>query len=531
MTDLFSPPDADARGPDPRARTALFAAWLVLAGYFVATHVMWRDEVRAFTLALSGADMVAMLRTIHGEGHPAIWYILLRAAHMIVPVREVLPAMAAVIGIGAAAMLAFRAPFRGLVVALALFGEWMVFEYTAVARNYGMSALLLFLFADRYDPRQVRGRGQGRSRGWWPGALLFLLCNTNVPSVLLAGGLLLFWLVELLTVDGWRWTPALRAWAVAAGCAGLGALLCFATVYPPYQDAAVSPHLHEIGPGAVLRASMQMVDYYCSLLPMFMWQWRPATDVLLIVLVLALPFSLARTPGGLAGGLAVTLALLLFFHFVYPGGYRHVALLFPFVLSLHWMVARGHGGRWSGPAEALGRRIAAPASLLTALLLAIQVSYAVIQLGYQTANEGVYSRAAELGRLLHRPDLRRAIVMSNPDVMVEALGYYAPNPIWLLRQRTFGRVVHFTFFADEDLSLGEMLATARQLRQRTGRSVVIMLRRAPDPAAPAKVESEGYRITFSVTPRQARDFLAATTHLVSYDPAQTDENYAVYLLR
>jgi len=526
MTDLFSPPDADAQGSDLRLRTALFAAWLVLAGYFVATHVMWRDEVRAFTLALSGTDMIAMLRNIHGEGHPATWYILLRASHMIVPVREVLPALAAIVGIGAAAMLAFRAPFRGLVVALALFGEWMVFEYTAVARNYGMSALLLFLFADRYDPRQVRGRGSS----WWPGTLLFLLCNTNVPSVLLAAGLLLFWLVELLVVDGWRWTPALRAWGVAAGCAAMGVLVCFATVYPPYQDAAVSPHLHEVGVGAVLLACTQVADYYFSLLPMFMWQWRPAADILLIVLVAALPLSLARTPAGLAGGLAVTLALLLFFHFVYPGGYRHTALLFPFVLSLHWMVARGHGGRWSGPAEGLARRIAAPASLLLALLLAIQVGYAVVQLGYQ-AGGGVYGRAAELGRLLHRPDLRRAIVMSNPDVMVEALGYYAPNPIWLVRQRTLGRVVRFTFFDDEDLSLGEMLATARQLRQRTGRPVVIMLRRTLDPAAPAKVESEGYRITFSVTPRQIRDFLAATTRLASYGPAQTDENYDVYLLR
>ena len=121
--------------------------------------------------------------------------------------------------------------------------------------------------------------------------------------------------------------------------------------------------------------------------------------------------------------------------------------------------------------------------------------------------------------------------MSNPDVMVEALGYYAPNPIWLVRQRTLGRVVCFTFFDDEDLSLGEMLATARQLRQRTGRPIVIMLRRTLDPAAPAKVESEGYRITFSVTPQQTRDFLAATTRLASYGPAQTDENYDVYLLR
>jgi hypothetical protein len=370
-----------------------------------------------------------------------------------------------------------------------------------------------------------------------PGALLFLLCNTNVPSVLLAAGLLLFWLVEIMGADDWRPTaakvPALRAWAIAAGCAAMGALTCFVTVYPPYQDAAVSPHLHEVGVGAMLLASVQIVDSYASLLPMFLWQWRPATDVLLIVLVVALPLSLVRTPAGLAGGVAGTLALLLFFHFVYPGGYRHTALLFPFVLSLHWMVAQGGGGIWSASVEPVARRIApvAPvASALLALLLAIQVGYAIVQLKYQ-AGGGVYSRAADLGRLLHRPDLRRAIVMSNPDVMVEALGYYAPNPTWLLRQRTFGRVVRFTFFDDRNLSLGEMLATARQLQHRTGRPVVILLRQTLDPAAPAKVEDESFGISFSVTPEQTRDFLSATTLLARYDPVQVDESYDVYLLR
>jgi hypothetical protein len=525
MTDLFNPSDTVAGRPDPRKRAALFAAWLVVAGYFVATHVMWRDEVRAFTLALGGADTIAMLRAIHGEGHPATWYLLLRAAHTIVPVREVLPAVAALLGAGAAAMLAFRAPFRGRIIALALFGEWMVFEYTAVARNYGISALLLFLFADRHDPRRTRG-----GRGWQAGALLFLLCNANVPSVLLAAGLLLFWLVELIAVDGWRRTPALGAWAVAAGCAGAGALLCFATVYPPYQDAAVSPHLREIGVASVLLASVQVVDYLFNLLPMFLWQWQPATDMLLVVLVAAILLSLARTPAGFVAMLATLLALLLFFHFVYPGAYRHVALLFPFILSLHWMVARGGGGRWPQGIAWPTARIAAPASALLALLLAIQVGYAGVQLQYQ-ASGGAYGRAAELGRLLHRPDLTRAIVMSNPDVMVEPLGYYAPNPTWLLRQRKFGRVVRFTFFAERDLSLADMLATARQLRERTGRPVVMLLRRPLDPAAPTRTEPDGPGLTFSTTPAQVVEFLAATTRLARLAPTQTDENYDVYLLR
>lgn len=522
MTHLFQAADNPARGADLRGRAMLFALWLALALYFVATHVMWRDEVRALTLALSGDSVVAMLRTIHGEGHPAIWYLLLRGAHALVPVREVLPAMGAIIGAGAAAMLAFRAPFRLLVIALALLGEWLVFEYTAVARNYGISALLLFVFADRY------ARWRSGARGWAPGLALALLCNTNVPSVLLAAGLLLFWLIDVVTVDGWRWTPALSRWAIAAGCAAVGVAICFATVYPPYQDAAVSPLARDLGPAALLRATTRILPFYGDLLPPFLWQWRPVTDGLLALAVIALPLGLARAPGGLAAGTAVTLALLLFFQFVYPGGYRHVALLIAFVLALHWMIAKGGGGRWPARWRAPAGRIAAPAAALFALLLATHVGYTAPQLALQLQG-GVYSHSADLGRLLHRPDLRRAIVMSNSDVLLEPIGYYAPNPIWLTRQKRFGRVVRFTHFADRDLSLDTLLATARALRRRTGRPIVILLHEPLNPTKPQSIY-EGFDLTFSTTPRQVRDFEAATVRLAGFDRSQLDENYEVYVL-
>ena len=62
-----------------RTRLLIFLAWLFLIAWFWSTHVFWRDEVRAFTLALSGSNVVEMVRIIHGEGHPALWYLILRA--------------------------------------------------------------------------------------------------------------------------------------------------------------------------------------------------------------------------------------------------------------------------------------------------------------------------------------------------------------------------------------------------------------------------------------------------------------------
>src|SRR5687768_10323922 len=103
-----------------RARTAMFVIWLALIGWLMSGHVFWRDEVRALSLALSGSSFIEMLRNVQGEGHPAIWYLLLRAAHEIAPYREVLPAMAGLIGVATMALYAFRSPFPTLIVGLVL---------------------------------------------------------------------------------------------------------------------------------------------------------------------------------------------------------------------------------------------------------------------------------------------------------------------------------------------------------------------------------------------------------------------------
>ena len=76
---------------DRRDRLLLVIAWMALVAWFFWGHVVWRDEVRAFSLALSGSNVCEMLGNVHGEGHPALWYLILRGAHDLFPYREVLP--------------------------------------------------------------------------------------------------------------------------------------------------------------------------------------------------------------------------------------------------------------------------------------------------------------------------------------------------------------------------------------------------------------------------------------------------------
>src|SRR4051794_10337439 len=146
-----------------------------------------------------------MLRNVHGEGHPALWYLILRGAHDLFPYREVLPVAGAVFGIAAMALLTFFSPFRLVTIALVLFSGYGAFEYVVIARNYGIAALVMLGLAALYT--RIKDT-------LWFGLILAVLCNTNVPSCILAAAFLLFRFVEMLS-DGSR--PGRRDWFIFAG--------------------------------------------------------------------------------------------------------------------------------------------------------------------------------------------------------------------------------------------------------------------------------------------------------------------------
>ncbi|WP_156340027.1 hypothetical protein [Sphingomonas sp. Leaf17] len=502
------------------ARAGLFAVWLMVVALLVSQHVFWRDEVRAFSLALQGDSLIAMARGVQGEGHPALWYILLRLAHMVVPVREVLPGVAAAIGIVGAAILTFRAPFRLWFVAIVLFGAFGLFEFVVMARNYGISMVVLFAIALAYD--------RGRDRGILLGLLLLALCNTNAQAIFFAGGILLFWLVEIVCAHGLRPNRAWREWAVAAALTLIGVVLCAVTVYPPFNDAAVSPRSEALSVGLIVQSMLSVAAPFGDLMP-DMLKWIPGIAVLLGLLMMGSVLSLIRTPAGLLSGVVVLVALLLFFQLVYPGSYRHQALFLVFVMTIHWLVAQGHGGRWPGDGTAF-RLMEGIGQGAFVVLLALQLltSYDILA----GAARGVpFGRAADLAALIHRRGLDDATVMADPDVMVEALPYYADNPIWMVREHKFGRVVRFTRHAQIHLTAGDLLHTAQDLRRMRGKPVVIVIQRRMNPDAPAFRERAGYVGSYSSTPEQVRAFLDATTRIAVLRPARTDEDYAVYLLK
>ncbi|MEO7177703.1 MAG: hypothetical protein ABIW83_02555, partial [Allosphingosinicella sp.] len=317
---------------------------------------------------------------------------------------------------------------------------------------------------------------------------------------------------------------------INAAIAAAGALICFLTVFPTVHDAAQADVAGSLTPAGLAAALLSPAESFWLLLP-HGTPPEPAIRAAFILILAGSLLGLARSPGALLSSLLALAGFELFFQLVYPGGYRHQALFLIYLIAMYWLVARGHGGRWPAAwrAEEGLARAAAAGRWAFVILLALQVVKSADPLSRE-AQGRPYSRARDLGRLLAQERLRHAVLIADPDILLEPMPYYTPNPIYLMREQRFGTVPLFTRRARVDLSLDDYLADARALRARTGRPVVILMMHRFDPAQPPFRLREVYAWDFSADPTQVRRFQAATRRLASFGPAVTDESYDVYLL-
>ncbi len=513
----------------------MFAAWLVVVCLLASKHLLWRDEVKALSIALKDDSVFAMLKELRWEGHPAVWYLLLRAAHTLVPRPEVLMFVSVAVAAIALLILVLRSPFSLPLLALILMGRFSLYEYSVMARNYGISMLFLFLFAALYE--------RHRKRGFLLGVVLFLLANCNVLSAVLAGGLLLFWFVDILSGEAADRTRNLRVFLYNAALAASGVIACFITVFPTLSDSS------GIDPNSVTFKTL-LRGIFAPALQFDSWGPPSAGDLTVLAPPLAKPLTsleslilfgstlgLIRRKGAFLAALATLVGLSVCFVVLSPGLYRHQALWLVFLICMYWL-AMSENERDEPVSQVsinpLVGRLATAGTALFLLIIVLQSVYSFETFGgieiATIANRD--NRSANVRSILAgHPELGQAVIIADPDFLVETLPYYVSNPTYLLREQRFGNVVHFTRKAQLNLTLGDVLSDGRRLQQKTGKPVVILLSHPINPSLPGQVYREGYNWTFSITPEQARAFQSSTQFLKYRPSSGTSEDYYAYAMK
>ena len=230
----------------------------------------------------------------------------------------------------------------------------------------------------------------------------------------------------------------------------------------------------------------------------------------------------------------LSFALSLFFTFVYGGGYRHAALWLSFLICMYWITWQSKSTsavRTSEGVQFLLGVVQKIGIAAFAALLFLQLVEGVKCVVHSAA--GIYeSQSRDLSALIQKtPELQDAIVIADPDFLIEPLAYYVPNRAYLLHEQRFGNVTWFTRNARQTLSLGEVLELARKLHSDLNKPVIILLKQRLDPSHVEPVVHEGYSWKLLMTPDQVQSFLAST-HFIQRSSSRVsgDESYDVYLL-
>ena len=490
-------------------------------------HEFWRDEVRALSLALDADSLFSIPAAIHGEGHPALWYLLLRASYDIFGTKAVLPLLNLLIAAAAVIIFLWRAPFSLWWKALFVLSAMTSYEYSVVARNYSIVMLLMFAYASVYTaPR--------RSPAWLV-LILFLLTQTHIIAMLLVPFYLCIWFD-----DWWRqrrsgFVPQdPLVWVIlAAVVSSAGILAAIATVYPTNNDLMLRDFpdtlriLRAIGAAILLPGHFYCGPYYltCSSGP---WRLVEVTWTALLYLAVA---GLAVRPPLLLSALGGLWGTALFFQLVYSGGYRHQAIWVLFLITLYWLEFVAEA-RWS-PEQPSKKSRFLRCSFNGAFATILVIHLGIPKVYLDIVNE--VSKSRTLAELLGAStDLHDAIILAEPEWIAEAIPYYADNDIYLLRERKFGKVTTWSSRTSKlDLTLHDLLVTAQDLKESTGRPILILLGYPVTTIEPQQIREflgtpKVWR--FSYDGDEARAFLAATRKL-SLGPKATLENFDAYLVQ
>ncbi len=213
--------------------TLAFAA-IVLVG--ILNHAMWRDEVNPWLIVRDSVTMADMFAAIHYEGHPPLWYLLLRPLSLLTHDPRVMQLLHLAIATATIAVFARFAPFSPAQKILFSLGYLPFYEYALISRNYAIGLFLAVLFCAVFARQRQAIVAMS--------LILVLMANASAFGLFLALALgLALALDELQIVRHSRGAPPPvlpRIVAAALFLAGVGIALYF-MIQPPDSQLAGGP--------------------------------------------------------------------------------------------------------------------------------------------------------------------------------------------------------------------------------------------------------------------------------------------------
>ena len=193
-------------------------------------HEPWYDEAEAWQIAHCASVKDILFTIPHYEGHPPLWHLILAIpAKLNLPYELSLSLISLLFSALAVALFLKYAPFPEWVKVFVPFTYFAFYQYSVIARPYCMMMLAFVLMAITWQGRNTKPIEFVLSMAF--------LCLTSSYGIIIAGGISLVWLFEIIKEDGTKFLKGRRTHTLI-GLLILAVLLMAEVM--PYPDTSAT---------------------------------------------------------------------------------------------------------------------------------------------------------------------------------------------------------------------------------------------------------------------------------------------------
>lgn len=473
--------------------------WVIAAVFTIYHHEIWRDEMRALNIATLQDSFFELMHDLKNEGHPILWYIILKSSFLIYPQPTVLKITSFLIGFTTVCLFlrVYKTPI--FISILYIFSVFMMWENTVMCRNYGISVLIIVIFTKLYNDRKFTLCIFS----------LILLCQTNiiglVVSVCLFGYLIYKNAIEERIISIKK--------SVVFGAFIFISVLFF--YYSTKTDSLSVLHNPELFNFKLMLSSL----FFPSELLSAFFDGYPVI-CFLVLLILIIYFIQDKI---IFITFYIGCVLLNYIDSVIYGlSQRHLGVFFAFFMFLVNQYYFSNS-KFSDKYDLIKIKKWGNSYLLPVLFIVlafINVLKCVNDIRYDISSSRAISEFISSNN-----KYKNAVIVSEPDFYSESISYYLDNKIYQPRENRYAKITRFITENKNELHLSQIIDFRDSLFITENKRVLLMVKDCDFSSVFNKFE---YPVYVQKTLYWKTTDLKRLTKLGDFNQSDGDENYSLY---